>query len=99
LNFERLLIWFLAIMLVISQYQLWFGNYGVTKLNHLRVELNKQQEENNRFIRRNEALHAELQELKQGQDALEERARDLYGLIKEGEIFLQEVKPSSDKSE
>ncbi len=89
----RFIISLLLVLLAISQYKLWFGDYGVLWLQSLRVELNEQQQENNRLIRRNEALNAELQELKTGKDALEERARSQLGMIKEGEVFIQETKP------
>ncbi len=98
---QQIVIWVLVGLLSISQYKLWFGDYGVLWLNHLRNELQTQQEENNRLIERNEALNAELQELKTGKEALEERARSQLGLIKEGEIFIQEIKPadSAQKNE
>ena len=87
----------LAVLLVISQYKLWFGDYGVLWLRNLRAELNEKQEENNRLIQRNEALNAELQELKTGKEALEERARSQLGMIREGEVFIQETNPVENK--
>ncbi len=97
---QQIIIWVLTGLLVISQYKLWFGDYGVLWLKHLRGELKTQQEENNRLIQRNEALNAQLQELKTGKETLEERARSQLGLIKEGEIFIQETKPvKSEPSE
>jgi len=81
------------VLLIISQYKLWFGDYGVLWLRHLRTELTEQRAENDRLIQRNEALNAQLQELKSGEDALEERARSQLGMIKEGEIFIQETRP------
>jgi len=89
----RFIISLLLFLLAISQYKLWFGDYGVLWLQNLRTELNEQQQENNRLIQRNEALNAELQELKTGKEALEERARSQLGMIKEGEVFIQETKP------
>ena len=90
----RFIISLLLVLLAISQYKLWFGDYGVLWLQNLRTELSEQQQENNRLIQRNEALNAELQELKTGKDALEERARSQLGMIKEGEVFIQETKPA-----
>ena len=95
---HQIVIWVLTGLLAISQYKLWFGDYGVFWLKHLRGELQAQQEENNRLIQRNEALNAQLQELKTGKETLEERARGQLGLIKEGEIFIQETKPSKPNS-
>lgn len=94
---HRFIVSLLFVLLAISQYKLWFGDYGVLWLQNLRTELAEQQAENNRLIQRNEALNAELQELKTGQEALEERARSQLGMIKEGEIFIQETKPVENK--
>ena len=93
----RFIISLLFVLLTISQYKLWFGDYGVLWLQNLRTELKEQQLENNRLIQRNEALNAELQELKTGKEALEERARSQLGMIKEGEIFIQETKPVEER--
>lgn len=90
---QNLIICFLTVLLLISQYKLWFGDYGVLWLKNLRSELAQQRAENARLIQRNEALNAQLQELKTGQDALEERARSQLGMIKDGEIFIQESRP------
>ena len=90
---HNVIILILLVLLIISQYKLWFGDYGVLWLRHLRTELTEQRAENDRLIQRNEALNAQLQELKSGEDALEERARSQLGMIKEGEIFIQETRP------
>ena len=87
----------LAILLVISQVKLWFGNYGVIRLSELRSELSQQQQENDKLIKRNEALNAQVKELREGKEALEERARSQLGMIKEGEIFIQDAAPESTK--
>jgi len=93
---HNIIILILLVLLIISQYKLWFGDYGVLWLKHLRTELAEQKAENDRLIQRNEALNAQLQELKSGEDALEERARSQLGMIKEGEIFIQETKPAQE---
>jgi len=95
---HQVIIWILVVLLAISQYKLWFGDYGLLWLKHLKTELAEQQSENDRLIQRNEALNAQLQELKSGEDALEERARSQLGLIKEGEIFIQETTPNSESN-
>lgn len=82
-------------MLVVSQIKLWFGNYGVIRLSELRSELRLQQKENDKLIKRNEALNAQVKELREGKEALEERARSQLGMIKEGEIFIQDAAPQS----
>lgn len=84
----------LIALLLIGQAKLWFGNYGVLKLSGLKRELNTQRQENQQLIERNEALNAQVKELMNHKEALEESARSQLGLIKEGEIFIQEVAPS-----
>lgn len=94
---QNIVILVLVGLLLISQYKLWFGDYGVMLLNRLERELQTQYDENNKLIKRNEALNAQLQELKTGKEALEERARSGLGMIKEGEIFIQETQTSKRK--
>lgn len=87
---QNILITVLVVLLVVSQIKLWFGDYGVVRLAALKKELAKQVDENNRLIKRNESLHAQVKELREGKEALEERARNQLGMIKEGEVFIQE---------
>jgi cell division protein FtsB len=62
----------------------------VWRLEH---RLAEQKQENLKLKQRNEALSAEVQDLKTGKDAIEELARSELGLIKPGEIFYQVVEP------
>ncbi|PJJ98269.1 cell division protein FtsB [Lysobacteraceae bacterium NML75-0749] len=76
------------------QYQLWFGVGGKREVAALVAQLEAQQEKNQRLQLRNEALAAEVDDLKgltsEGA-AIEERARDEFGLIKPGETFYRVV--------
>ncbi|MGH1542401.1 MAG: septum formation initiator family protein [Arenicella sp.] len=81
----------LAVLLFVSQIKLWFGDYGVVRLSSLKNELEQQVIENNRLIKRNETLNAQVEELREGKEALEERARSQLGMIKDGEVFIQEM--------
>ncbi len=51
--------------------------------------MESQQEQNNQFRQRNAALSAEVKDLKSGQDAIEEHARNDLGMVKKGESFYQ----------
>ena len=93
----KVLVAVLAVLLLISQIKLWFGNYGVIRLSALKSELSKQMDENNDLIKRNEALNAQVKELREGKEALEERARSQLGMIKEGEVFIQDVAPEKEQ--
>ena len=81
----------LFILLLILQAQLWFGSHGVFQLWSLQENTQTIKQKNDELSQRNEQLHAEVVELKEGKEALEERARSQLGFIKEGEIFYRVV--------
>ena len=85
----------LAIILVIAllalQYRLWMGEGSIASVVSLNREIAKQKEGNARLRERNRLLAAEVDALKQGKDAIEERARNDMGMIKEGETFFMIV--------
>jgi cell division protein FtsB len=89
----RKLLLFLVVLLVYLQYQLWFGDGGLLELWNIHQEVEVQREENARLRERNEALNAQVLDLKQGLDAIEEHAREDMGMIKQGETFYQTVEP------
>ena len=78
-------------MLVLLQYRLWIGNGSLTEVHHLQQEKISITHENELLIERNDSLSAEVLDLKQGLDAIEERARSEIGMIKKGETFYQLV--------
>lgn len=82
---------FLFLLLILLQLQLWFGSHGAFQLWSLSSNIDREKQKNTELIARNEQLHAEVEELKQGRDALEERARSQLGLIKDGETFYRVV--------
>ena len=81
----------LLLLLVILQVTLWFGGGGLLELWEQHQEVEAQRGENARLRERNEALNAEVLDLKQGFDAVEEHAREDLGMVKEGEVFYQVV--------
>ena len=87
----RKLIFFLVILLVYLQYRLWLGDGGLLDLWNVHQEVEAQRDENARLRERNEALNAQVMDLKQGLDAIEERAREDMGMVKQGETFYQLV--------
>src|SRR5690242_21158920 len=64
-------------------------------LRAIRARVAEQQAQNAKLKQRNDALHADVEDLKHGQDAVEARARSQLGLIKPGEVFYQVVMPPS----
>ena len=81
----------LFVLLLILQAQLWFGSHGVFQLWSLQGDTNEIKNKNDELSQRNEQLHAEVVELKEGKEALEERARSQLGFIKDGETFYRVV--------
>lgn len=91
----RILILVLLLLLGWFQYRLWVGEGSLAEVTALRREILAQGEEMEKLRTRNRRLQAEVEDLRQGRDALEERARSELGMIKEGEIFLQLIEPQS----
>ncbi len=92
--------WVLLLLLVILaalQYRLWVEQGSLGEVTLLRREIAAQQAEMERLRERNRALQAEVQDLKQGLEAIEERARGELGMVKPGETFLQLVEPEESK--
>ena len=86
--------WIAAILfslLLILQYTLWFGNGGLLRLWQLNAKVEEQKVENEKLTERNRALEAEVLDLKQGLEAIEERARSDLGMIKKDETFFQVI--------
>ena len=87
----KILIVILIALIGHLQYRLWFGDGSITEIRAYQQRLDdlKSQIEEKRL--RNEALYAEVVDLRKGQEALEERARDELGMIKENETFFQVI--------
>ncbi len=87
----RWLLWILVILLVLLQYRLWVGDGSLAEVWDLYRQVENQKEENQRLRERNQALDAEVRDLKQGLEAIEERAREELGMVREDETFYQIV--------
>ena len=87
----------LLICLIGLQYRLWFGEANLREVQALRDKIEVQRAENDILVSRNHQLDAEVKDLKQGLAALEERARNQLGMVKEGETFFQLVPALPDK--
>jgi cell division protein FtsB len=91
----RFVILALVGLLVLLQYRLWVGEGSLAEVHGLRQEIASQELELDRLRARNRELEAEVLDLRDGQEALEERARAELGMIKGGEIFLQVIEPTA----
>jgi cell division protein FtsB len=85
----------LLILLIALQVHLWTGQGGLREVWRLEQRVSEQKAENERLKKRNETLSAEVEDLKHGEEAIEERARSELGLLKPGETFYQVVEPGS----
>lgn len=82
-------------MLAVLQYRLWVGEGSLEELYLLKKDIELQKVELQQMRRRNQVLQAEVNDLKKGLEAIEERARNDLGMIREGETFYQIIE--SDK--
>lgn len=94
----RAILSILVVLLLLLQYKLWFGDGSITEVRGLERAIEAQREENESLRQRNRALEAEVNDLKTGLDAIEERARSELGMIREGETFYQIVESQADRS-
>ncbi|MFT4563743.1 MAG: cell division protein FtsB [Gammaproteobacteria bacterium] len=86
----------LFLLLAYLQFTLWFGKGGIRDERLLERTVSELQGEILALKDRNQTLAAEVLDLKQGMEAIEELARTEMGMVKEGELFFQIVKPSGD---
>ncbi|MDO8292327.1 MAG: cell division protein FtsB [Gallionella sp.] len=85
----------LAVLLLLLQYPLWLGKGGWLKVWDMNRQVEAQQQANQQTQVRNTLLDAEVRDLKQGSEAIEERARSELGMIKRDEVFFQILEKSS----
>ncbi|MBN8482328.1 MAG: cell division protein FtsB [Xanthomonadales bacterium] len=83
----------LLILLIGLEVKLWTGQGGMAEVWRLEKAVADQKAQNEQLKARNDALAAEVENLKTGDEAVEERARSELGLIKPGETFYQVVEP------
>lgn len=81
----------LLTLLVLLQYDLWVGEGSISEVKRLESAVQRQTEENRQLQERNNALKAEVLDLKNGLDAIEERVRTELGMINKNEIFFHVI--------
>lgn len=90
--------WVLLVLLALLaalQYRLWFGKHSILDYEKRKTQLEDQRAQNANLAQRNALIDADINDLKIGLEAIEERARNELGLIKEGETFYR-ILPSED---
>jgi cell division protein FtsB len=90
----RALALILAVLVVLIQYPLWLGKGGWLRVWDVDRQLASQRAKIGTLQARNEALEAEVRDLKQGYEAIEERARFEFGMVRKDEVFFQIVDPT-----
>nr|WP_245770464.1 cell division protein FtsB [Thermomonas hydrothermalis] len=95
-NPVRVLLVALVLLLAVLQYTFWYGSHGQREVAALQAQVAAQREENQRLQARNDALAAEVADLKSSGEAVEERARAELGMVKPGETFYRVIeRPAS----
>ncbi|WP_295542686.1 cell division protein FtsB [uncultured Thiohalocapsa sp.] len=90
----------LLLLLGLLQYRLWVGEGSIKDLYALRAQIDEHRAELRRLEARNLALAAEVEDLRTGLEAIEDRARSELGMIQRGEVFLQVIeKPKRERGQ
>ena len=84
-------------LIVALQYPMWLGKGGWLKVRELDRQLDAQRETNAKLQARNEALDADVRDLKSGFEAIEERARSELGMVRGDEVFFQ-LQPAGNRT-
>jgi cell division protein FtsB len=92
----RWVAWAVLALLVAVQWPLWFGKGGWLRVWELQRAIAAQQEHNRSLAARNGVLAAEVRSLKEGHEAIEERARQELHMTRSDEILFQLVRPSAE---
>ena len=79
-------------LLLMLQLQLWFGRGSIPNVARLGQELSAQMQSNARADQINQRMEAEIRDLREGLEIVEEKARSELGMVKPNEIFVQVVK-------
>jgi cell division protein FtsB len=94
----RLVLVLLIALLAWLQYRLWYGQGGAGEVRALSQQVHKQARDNGGLRQRNAEVAAEVEDLKSGEAAVEERARSELGMIRPGETFYRVVDPASSST-
>ena len=88
----------LALAIALLQYPLWLGQGSWLRVWEVDQQVRAQRQANEKLQTRNEALDAEVRDLKQGLEAIEERARSELGMVRQDEIFFQILEPARSEA-
>jgi cell division protein FtsB len=83
----KIIIAIIILLIIHLQYRIWVGDGSFAQIDAYQQRLDELKKQAEEKRQRNEALYAEVLDLRKGQEAIEERARDELGMIKEDETF------------
>ncbi|MFV2005111.1 MAG: cell division protein FtsB [Gammaproteobacteria bacterium] len=92
----KIIAFVLLVLFLWLQYKIWLQDGGIPEVIQLQDEVEEVKAEVESLRERNASLDAEVKDLKKGLEAIEERARSEMGMIREGEVYYQVIKPESD---
>lgn len=95
----RFLLALLLLIFLTLQYRLWVGEGSYAEVRHLQQEIANKKADLERMEKENRELRAEIEDLKKGLEAIQERARSELGMIKKGETYFQIVEPEPVKDD
>lgn len=96
-RWTRLAAFAVGLLIVWLQWELWTGRGGLPDVDRLKQRVAAQKAENAELKARNRALAADVEDLKSGREAIEERAREELGMIRDDEVFYQVVENAAER--
>lgn len=87
----KIIVLILLVLIGQLQYRLWFGDGSINEIAQYQNRLEELKIQVEEKKHRNDRLYAEVLDLRKGQEAIEERARDELGMIRVGETFIQVI--------
>jgi cell division protein FtsB len=91
----RIMIVVFVALIVALQYELWFSPGGIVQSWHLKRQIAQENAQNSGLAERNAVIAADIHDLKRGNEAIEEHARNDLGMVKKGETFYQVIPKSN----
>ncbi len=85
----KILLALVVLLIVLLQYRLWYGDGGIKEIEAYQQQMDDLSKQVAEKSARNKALYAEVEDVRKGQEAIEERARYELGMIRDGETFFQ----------
>jgi cell division protein FtsB len=96
-RWTRLAAFAVVLLVVWLQWELWTGRGGIPDVDRLEQRVAAQKAENGELRARNRALAADVEDLKTGREAIEERAREELGMVRDDEVFYQVVEGGTER--